>query len=373
MTDYLKLELNPNGDHIKINWQTDRHSSRSKAVSLPAKLLRDRSHRIREALGGLNEYVQRNPSLNEERDPGWREYSSVLQTLRDRGRHLYNALFVIGNPTSGAFAETLQRIGPGADLEVHCSDDEVTLPLGFVYEGEARPPEGPPSRAHFSGFWLDRFNISMRVDGSVCEQNTLTVDPESLTTLYALDETEIHNASNYLGEDETKLALLTNIPVKAHYEWDKVSAACAEMGKTNRIVFVLAHSDGQYLKLSGRERDSEDFTTMLDNGRDENHAALLVLNCCLSAIGGEQSSLLSAVARKGFCGLIGTEAEILNTHALRCGIHLMWGLCALGKTLGDAFADMQRADDLFPLNLFYTCYADRGFGLREPLRGLAAA
>jgi hypothetical protein len=156
------------------------------------------------------------------------------------------------------------------------------------------------------------------------------------------------------------------------------SELCRDCGQSSAVlqltkVFVLAHSDGQYLKLSGRERDSEDFTTMLDNGRDENHAALLVLNCCLSAIGGEQSSLLSAVARKGFCGLIGTEAEILNTHALRCGIHLMWGLCALGKTLGDAFADMQRADDLFPLNLFYTCYADRGFGLREPLRGLAAA
>jgi hypothetical protein len=73
------------------------------------------------------------------------------------------------------------------------------------------------------------------------------------------------------------------------------------------------------------------------------------------------------VTKRGFCGLIGTEAEIQNTHALRCGISLMWEICAKSRTLGDAFNEMQSAKDLFPLNLLYTCFAARGFHLANPV------
>jgi len=94
---------------------------------------------------------------------------------------------------------------------------------------------------------------------------------------------------------------------------------------------------------------------------------LLILNCCLSVSGAEGGSLLSAAARKGFCGLVGTEAEILNTYALRCGTRLMWDLCFSGRSLGEALDAMQSAEDLFPLNLFYTCYAQRDFKLQRPV------
>jgi hypothetical protein len=106
---------------------------------------------------------------------------------------------------------------------------------------------------------------------------------------------------------------------------------------------------------------------MLHKDRDSKHTVLLILNCCLSVTGGEGGSLLSAAARKGFCGLVGTEAEILNTYALRCGTRLMWELCANGLPLGEALDAMQSAEDLFPLNLFYTCYAQRDFQLLRPI------
>jgi hypothetical protein len=95
---------------------------------------------------------------------------------------------------------------------------------------------------------------------------------------------------------------------------------------------------------------------------------LLILNCCLSVTGGDGGSLLSAAARKGFfCGLVGTEAEILNTYALRCGTRLMWELCFKARPLGEALDAMQKAEDLFPLNLLYTCYAQRDFQLLKPI------
>jgi hypothetical protein len=217
MSSYMELSLDPNGPEIKMSWRTDHDGPVSKPVRLGMDLLRDRSSEVRAALKHLTEYVQRNPDLSEERDPGWKEYLSVLTTLQERGRGLYNALFVDDNPRSRAFFEKLQHLIPGAELTVHCSDDVVTLPLGFVFEGEAPHGQGPPSRADFNGFWLDRFNITMLIAGSGCEQSTLTVDPESFATLYALDKSDLESAAEYLGDDLAKLKLLISVEVKDHY------------------------------------------------------------------------------------------------------------------------------------------------------------
>jgi hypothetical protein len=372
----MELQLNPNGDITKLTWRSD-DGNWSKPVKLPRELLRARSRDVRKALSNLNDYVRLNPGLSEERDPGWERYSSALKALRDEGRALHSALSVDDDTHSKAFLQALQHLNLGAELIVHCSDDDVTLPLRFVFEqpglGEALRLQGPPSRADFRGFWLERFNITMLVAGGGCEQSTLIVDPKSFRTLYALHKTDLDNALSYLCDDRDKLTwLIKEVEVKgAQYDWFSARSAVAKLRETNSVVFVLAHSDGDALALSDdsdySKIDCQAFARMVHEGRGENLAALLVLNCCLSAAGSEQRSLLSAVAQRGFCGLIGTEAEILNTHALRCGIRLMWSLCREGKTLGESFVAMQQAEDLFPLNLFYTCYAERGFRLREPL------
>ena len=45
----------------------------------------------------------------------------------------------------------------------------------------------------------------------------------------------------------------------------------------------------------------------------------------------------------------------------------MWDLCFKGRSLGEALDEMQSAEDLFPLNLLYTCYAQRDFQLLRPV------
>jgi hypothetical protein len=375
MSNYMELTLEPNGDYIKASWKIGYKGVPSKPLRLRKILLRDRSRDVRKALSKLNAYVRSNPNLSEERDPGWALYSSALEELRECGKELHTALFFTedNNPRIEEFADALRRLATGAELAVVCSDDEVTLPLGFAFEGKAPSQQRRPSREDFAGFWLDRFDITMLVQGSGCDETSLTVDPESFRTLYALDKTATDDALSYLGDDRRKLKQLTLVDVQDHYDWDNVESAYTKMRETNGVVFVLAHSDGDRLVLSGRKMDCLCFGNMINRGREEGHVLLLVLNCCMSATGGEQRSLLSAVARRGVCGLIGTEAEILNTFALRCGIRLMWELCAEGRNLGEAFKTMQRAEDLFPLNLFYTCYAERDFQLRQPLiKSLAA-
>src|SRR5262249_60253326 len=85
----------------------------------------------------------------------------------------------------------------------------------------------------------------------------------------------------------------------------------ANISHAENIVFVFAHSNGDYLRFSDSSVDCNTFRLHLHKDRDASHPVLLILNCCLSVSGGEGGSLLSAAARKGFCGLVGTEAETL--------------------------------------------------------------
>lgn len=211
----------------------------------------------------------------------------------------------------------------------------------------------------------------MLVEGSGCGHERRRVDPQSLKALYALHRTEVENVLPYLGAaDISKLRQLTLLPVKQYYNWTTATRAYAEIRGADNIIFVFAHSDGDCLELDNSTIDCNTFSVMLHKDRDPDHPVLLILNCCLSVTGGDGGSLLSVAARKGFCGLVGTEAEILNTYALRCGTRLMWELCCNGRPLGEALDEMQRAEDLFPLNLFYTCYAQRDFQLSRPIEAL---
>jgi len=363
----VELDLAPNGPDIKVRWKISGPAF-SKPLRISAPLLKKRSKEVRSALDSLNQYVKTNHDLDAQRDPGWTNYSQRLQILEGYGRGLFAALFPPDNPEARQKAEELRNLPKGTRLKVYCSDSEVSLPLGFINDGEISLPTTGPSLDDFAAFWLSRFEITMHVDGCGCDN--LAVDPEKLKALYALHEKELLGAANWLGEDHDKLTRLLTIPAKDHYNWASVKKAWDTIRDDDNIIFVLAHSDGDWLLLSETSQlDCNSLLNLLHKPRST--STLLILNCCLSAQGGEGASLLSVIARQGFCGLVGTEAEILNTYALRCGVRLMWDLCAKGLSLGQAFAAMQSDKSLFPLNLFYTCYADREFRLNQPITDLS--
>ncbi len=366
MADKLEITLDPNGEHIKLKWSKD-DEPLSKPVRLKVERLRKRSREVREALNELNNYVCGNQQLEEEKDPGWRRYGEVIKKLRRCGQALRNALLNEDDARSEEFLQAVESLGAGAEIRVNCSDDEVSLPLRFVYDGEVEAPIGKPSRTDFAEFWLHRFKITMLVEGSGCGLERRSIDPRSLKALYALHRAEVENALPYLGVDTLKLKQLTLLPVRQYYNWDTAKRAYATIRNADNIIFVFAHSDGDSLSFGDSSVDCNTFSLNLHKDRDQSHPILLILNCCLSISGAEGGSLLSAAARKGFCGLVGTEAEILNTYALRCGTRLMWELCFKGRSLGEALDAMQSADDLFPLNLLYTCYAQRDFQLLGPI------
>src|SRR6516162_1642572 len=319
MADKLELSLDPNGEHIKLRWSKEDEPP-SKPLRLKSEQLRVRSADVRGALNALNSYVGTNQKFEEEKtlDGDATPMSSdVLRTLREKGEALHNALLIEDDPRSQEFMRAIEELPQGAELRVVCSDDEVSLPLGFVLEGEVDAPVGKPSRTDFAGFWLDRFKITMLVEGGGAGPERRNVDPQSLKTLYALHRVEVENALPYLGSDVVKLKQLTLLPIKQYYTWDAATRAYSTIREADNIIFVFAHSDGDSLELADSSIiDCNTFSLMLHRDRDPKRPVLLILNCCLSVAGGDGGSLLSAAARKGFCGLVGTEAEILNTYAL---------------------------------------------------------
>lgn len=371
----MELFLDPNGDHIKLSWRSD-EGRRSKPILLATSLLLDRGRKVRDELNELNEYVTET-GLNEENDRGWTRYQQILGHLKEYGRYLFKAIFQFDDPRAQGLLNTLNALPPGTELKIHCSDDQVTLPLGFVYGENVAVPNPTsavrPSRQDLDGFWLNRFKITMVIDGDAC--GSLIIDPASFRSLYALHKTELADAAIYMGVDRERLdLLLRTIDFReGYFDWPNAERACEKVAGWNGVVFVFAHSNGDVLELETTKIDSRLFAEMLHHNRSEAQTALIVLNCCLSATGGDNCSLLGSVAQQGFCGLIGTEAKISNTHAIRCGTRIMWGLCAHGLALGEAFDRMQNDADLFPLNLFYTCYADRRFRLAAPFPHLQAA
>jgi len=370
----MELHLDPNGDYIKLYWRSD-DGRRSKPILLPKPLLRDRGSKVRAELNELNSYIEKT-GLDQAHDPGWVRYRELVGRLRECGRWLFKAIFNYKDDRAKELLRMLQALPPLAELKICCSDDQVTLPLGFVYgeEDVVHPfDEARPSRADLEGFWINRFTITMAIDGGFCE--SMIVDPASFKSLYALHEQELKDAATYMGTDRQRLQLLLETIEfrRGYYDWPTAERACSQVEGWNGVVFVFAHSDGDLLELENTTIDSLQFAEMLHCNHHEAHTALIVLNCCLSVTGGDNRSLLATVAERGFCGLLGTEAKIANTHAIRCGVRIMWSLCAEGLSLGQAFDNMQKDVDLFPLNLFYTCYADRRFKLSAPFPHLKAA
>jgi hypothetical protein len=86
------------------------------------------------------------------------------------------------------------------------------------------------------------------------------------------------------------------------------------------------------------------------------------LNGCHTAIGSSnEGGFLEATAHPGFCGFVGTEAEVPDIFALRLANAFLAELIYTGSTAMDAMKKVRR--DYWPLSLAYSlsCHPDFRF------------
>jgi hypothetical protein len=139
------------------------------------------------------------------------------------------------------------------------------------------------------------------------------------------------------------------------------------------LLFVFGHKTEKGLYLGAEDDPNRHIS--LERFEDQfrkrgTGSTLLFLNGCASAVGG-RGSFLPTVGRQGFCGLIGTEAEVSNDFALRYAARFIGKFVGERNAVGEAFAAMRNERDLFPRNLLYSCYAYPDFRLKESMLGAA--
>jgi hypothetical protein len=363
----IEVDISSNDSFVKLSWKSG--NDWSYRYSIPAVNVKFHSTKIRELLTAMNSEL----GCDNEAD-----YSHYVTQLRQSGRDLYNTLLPQNGSDQARAARNRIASSLNGLLTVR-SDCSVHVPWGFVHDGQ--PVVIDPTRSvltKFAGFWLSRFSIVTRFYGGGCCRKSWAIDPDQFAVLYALHEKEFQDVTQsdlIPKNDLPHLSRLLRLDVGHAWNWTKAEEKWSRMKDKDGVLFVLAHSDGVELLLQDRGTDGADmnpdrFQNIFTKSEGDSSATLLILNGCATAIGNETLSYMAATARDGFCGFIGTEAEVTNRDAVLYGTRLLWKLCTECSTLREAFEAMRTDPDLFPRSLSYSCFAHPNFALAAPLRQL---
>jgi hypothetical protein len=327
-------------------------------------------------------------------------YRRLIVRLVRRGGELHENLFSALDGDTAAAADAkrfIEEAGSPADpahiisLHVIIYDETALFPWGFIYSGNPETPPKPLARsiADLSDFWLAKFRLITRVPGGRRPPN-----PRKPTsrTVYALHEEMFSRARRYLEQNQ-KIAcdleeLLSNEPAPAT-SWPECEKAWKRIKEEHdSVLYLFGHSDGQRILLRDGIGDGDPdfelpvsgFERSFHKDRETRSASIVVLNGCRTAApntlsGGVpfSANFLRLTRLPGFHGFIATEAEVPSVFASRYGLAFLRRLCRGGQSVGETFDALRQDGELFPLNLLYTCFADRDFRLSEEHRTMATA
>jgi hypothetical protein len=367
MSDEFELNLVPNDKYVTAFWRANKRPIGR--VEMPRGDLEGFNDQIRISLAEINKYVQEHHGISAEEDPGFQDYRSRVNKLRQHGRDLSNLLLGADDPEHAALVQKVLS-AKGANLTVFVDDENVTVPIGFAHDDTPGKFSEPPQESDFNGFWLSKFsNITTWLN--TYSSTDIAVQSETLRALYAADKTMWDRAFegavvNWPKFIET-LKRVCHIDVGCKHSWDEASQAWNEIVSFDNILLFFGHSDGTSITVCEEEKLSASLKTMFKKPKPP-ASTLLIANTCMSLAGNPRkgTSIVSLSARAGFAGLVGTDAKISNDYALVCCSMIIDDLCHHEQSLGEAFDRMRHEPDLFPLNLFYSCYGDRSFRVKAP-------
>src|SRR5208282_1599113 len=137
----IQLELTPNDSEIVARFCVGNRPVHRNYAN--ASDLVDCTDRIRRTLNDFNTYIKNNPSLSNDFDKSFKEYNNLLRRLREHGSDLHN--LIVSKRTASDLAkhniEKYIEVPPdNSSLEVYVEDQNVTIPLGFAFDGRDMPP-----------------------------------------------------------------------------------------------------------------------------------------------------------------------------------------------------------------------------------------
>jgi hypothetical protein len=347
-----QITLTRHHDILQAIWQADGWSEN---YTVPIERVIQKTLSVREVLRRLNDFAHANHRAHD----AWQdnEFKSLVYDLQQEGEDLYLALLKSDDVETGELIKSRLTEVKRLDLSIRVHKG-MALPLGFLFPSHCQPPHVyGRSLDAFRGFWVRDHRITMQAIGGTCRRKKA----QDVKVLYAVDTDQFLELIETLQLREDWDPLLA-LDVGHASDWQTAFDKWRDMTvahDSDNVFFLFGHNDKAGFHLGRNDRKSrEKFIDQFKRRHTDNGSTLLFMNGC-STVGNGDASFLEVAGRPGFCGAIGTEAEISNDFAITYAGRLLNKLLLSGNPtpLGDAFHAMMHEDDLFPRNLLYTCYA----------------
>lgn len=345
----LQVTGDSGSSNWKLTWQSRQKLWPERHYHVDAKSLKETGKEVRAALQDVIDAARYKDPLG-----------PAMKALARAGAEFRRVLFIAeGEGQSYARQIRDTRLPGCASLLVSLSP-KVYIPWGLAYDGDPEQLPDNPSKQQFTpelyaGFWCLKYRLCTLYE---------IADASGVEKPRSNDEVQMLTVVNK-GVWDTAEKELVDRPIfdSSLARSGPLITSSLEFFKTfNKryreidLLYVYCHANGTKLVLSGEDEiTATKFKTNVHHEDREPHPACLVfLNGCQTAIGSEEEGFMKATGGPGFCGFIGTEAQVPDLFAMRFAARFFAALLYEQITVADLMDRLRRQH--WPLGLAYsTC------------------
>ena len=225
---------------------------------------------------------------------------------------------------------------------------------------------------HYRDFWAYKYSIAVVYSGLTPESLRGPRDRSEFRSVSGLARDIVDEAEQTLTPSERHFVTwIHERPAGSAYGWEGVQTRWKEAKDKDRILYFLAHMTGTEVSFSDDDRVGVTAMRMWLSeeyeDREGDSYSIMFLNGCSSAVNELDRGFFDAASRYGFCGLIGSEAQVPTEFAVRYGAALVDEIWQSGKTLREILHDLLTRH--WPVSIFYGCYANPDYHVEAPDAG----
>lgn len=352
--ELVVLQITPDANKLKLTW--GKNGLWFNPYSVDRDMINDCAEKIRQQLDQL---VRR--ALENDRPGESPACGDILKEIAARGANLRKSLFTSEERTDepGMIEEWLRTLARPFAIRV-VVEPRIHIPWGLIYDGEPNKLDGSAKNIDmttYQDFWNIKYNLSCVYHRILPgrDQDQAPIDPDSYRVLPVLNKVAFAKAISQLTEAEqvafsdffNKLAPCIHTKQDLLAQWETVRN---NLG----MLFFYCHANQTRLALGQDELDIYDFKRdlKLDNRQMNQPPSFVFLNGCRTAVGDPKGGFLEATGRTGYCGFIGTEAEIPDLFALRFSTAFMYYFFYEGLSILDTMRRLRHQH--WPISMLYS-------------------
>lgn len=295
------------------------------------------------------------------RDKRTADYAALVSEVAKEGYGLYDTLFFGLDPPDKVMAK---RVRAWVSDKVHPFEDTITfrisglvhIPWSLLYDQQIGGVD-PSAGSNFDAlphFWSSKYGLVTSYEAIPPFEEQWPVEQFGL--LFGAHQEVWKAVVDLLPADEGTALRALMSPDQPKFSFQELASLWE--GQKDKaphgLLSFLCHASGTNL-LMGNETIS---ASMFTQRFERNEAVLqpptvVFLGGCQTAIGdlegGPKEGFLSATAKEGYCGFIGTEAKVPDLFMLRFFVRFLNLFYAGEGTIGEIMQKLRR--DHWPLSL----------------------